>query len=713
MVPLPQMRLQPPFTAISDISKEENTFCIDRTVAEMPSKCIDEVNITNDDHIDTKCKWIVPYTLSHRKYPQKTKTITNNIKNDEKTSDHAVYDDNLSKTLSEICNDNSLSIKDTVVHCRNDDSDECGDKNDIHKLYSPHEDVKTECNKSESNDESSPLDDYFPNRAKLRITINSIENDGESLKALNMIKDEFNKLQLHEQQASELEQSEHSYLEGDLYANMELDEIENTKGEDYILSVPLKVEDKLYNLIRFGCDIDDKATTSKELEQNTDEFQLNKFQPHAVNCPNENTSFIALRQIYSNKPIQGLWDLFVKCNGDVDWAVDILIKEEENQNYFNHTEMQEFQNNDDTFQCDCSKNGTSERICDVNIPTGLQSVQNDNVSLPDSPKNRPLPQRRSKFMRNLKRDTNRNQESQQLIENCFTIADEHYSEHVQKIRKMRHNNLTMSSMPLINLTENNEPTVRKYSNAETQTDIIDSSDRSENQYDYDDDGDIEENDTDASMDSDDSDKKYYEKNRVVLKLGQMLIKQLIELFRNEATLTDLLPETLPNNMNVFFPRSLAKRIYLLYLESIYDHAEKQMLQQKDEEFARLLKIPKYSECKESPENVQEILDMELAWDIYKEHDNKDLQLTKKQNPDMATYLTQLKLFELFPDIPQETLLDIFAAHGNCYGDTVALLTSNSFMVNGKQKKMPTKTPEQLIEYANREKELVRTIIEII
>jgi len=73
--------------------------------------------------------------------------------------------------------------------------------------------------------------------------------------------------------------------------------------------------------------------------------------------------------------------------------------------------------------------------------------------------------------------------------------------------------------------------------------------------------------------------------------------------------------------------------------------------------------------------------MELAWTIYNSEKMAAKQAaelaTRKQPPnDIATHLTKMKLCETFPEIPTDTVLEIFAATGSNYGQTVEVLDSN-------------------------------------
>lgn len=54
----------------------------------------------------------------------------------------------------------------------------------------------------------------------------------------------------------------------------------------------------------------------------------NRLEKHAIGCAYENSAFAQIRQIYPTVSMDILWDLFRHCNGDPDWTMDILLKDE-------------------------------------------------------------------------------------------------------------------------------------------------------------------------------------------------------------------------------------------------------------------------------------------------------------------------------------------------------------------------------------------------
>ncbi|KRK05162.1 uncharacterized protein LOC6539337 [Drosophila yakuba] len=371
----------------------------------------------------------------------------------------------------------------------------------------------------------------------------------------------------------------------------------------------------------------------KEEPSKAEHYEAKLFQRHCLDCHNEPKGFALLRQMYPNKQLTGLWDLFVKCKADVDWAVDILLKEDELY-AVTGSEQIGFEETVDSeeaaqFQCDCDKAAEGQE----------SPISTSNCTSPTLPlsKTASKPQRQPRIKR---ASAPTNKELQIQIQNCFVLGDEQYSEHTRKIRDIRNGIL-------------DQPIVPKVPEASEEPEL-------EQQ---------EEEDPE-------------ENTLLEIDLGSALIEQLRAQFYTED---EMLPpeQELPAATKIFVPRQLAKQLYMLWMEAVFNQLEemRQQTMRDDEQFARLLKHPGYADCRESPSNVAELLDMELAWSIY----NSEQQAAKKaaelaarkQTPnDIATHLTKMKLCETFPDIPPDTVLEIFAATGSNYVQTVEVLDSN-------------------------------------
>lgn len=398
-------------------------------------------------------------------------------------------------------------------------------------------------------------------------------------------------------------------------------------------------ENTLLDLLRDG-----QTSTSVP---NTIDGPSEVLQRHSFNCPNEPAGFVALRQMYPNKQIIGLWDLYVKCNGDVDWAVDILLKEDElnsdTADYIGNDE------DDQPFQCAC--NALQEQV----IPLSTQSPLTNSIG-----KLVPKAQRQSRAKRNAPvsgANYSSNKELEMHVANCFVLSDDQYSEHTRKIRDIR-NGILDQPLPLADPA----PLV-----------VMPNED-----------------------DEDNEDNVLLE-----MELGESLVAQLRNNFQWEGEMLPVELELSPTK--VFMPRHVAKQLYMLWMESVHNRLEEQRQQKlrEDEQFARLLKHPKYAECSESPGNIEELLDMELAWSIYNSDKQAATQALREKPNDIATHLTKMKLCEKFPDIPKETVLEVFDATDHNYGKTVEVLDSNV------QSEL---TSAELYEQALRENEKVSHII---
>lgn len=348
-------------------------------------------------------------------------------------------------------------------------------------------------------------------------------------------------------------------------------------------------------------------------------------QRHSLNCPNEPAGFVSLRQIYPNKQINGLWDLYVKCNGDVDWAVDILLKEDElNADGADYTANVE---DDKQFQCACNR--LQEQTTTVMT---TQSSSSNSIG-----KFVPKPQRQPRAKRNggvSCANSSATKELQMHMENCFVLGDDQYSEHTRKIRDIRNGIL---DQPLPPLPVDTAPLV-------------------------------------IAQNEDDEDPE--DNVLLEMELGERLIEQLRNNFQWEGEMLPVELESSPTK--VFVPRQVAKQLYMVWMEAVHNQLEEQRQQKlrDDEQFARLLKHPKYAECSESPGNIDELLDMELAWSIYNSDKQAATQALREKPNDIATHLTKMKLCEKFPDIPKETVLEVFEATDHNYGKTVEVLDSN-------------------------------------
>lgn len=404
------------------------------------------------------------------------------------------------------------------------------------------------------------------------------------------------------------------------------------------------------------------------------------FERHSINCVNENANFVTLRQIYPNKRVSGLWDLFVKCKGDIDWAVDILLKEDELKSLQYDGDNIYESRDEEFFECLCNSLDTNNFD---NQPEPAPTDANkqfcyESMNSLLHPVNAKPQRQRSRISRFNQLANPALLEVKENIENCFVLGDDLYSEHLLKIRNIRCG--TKEASDSSNVVLDNNATLENH--------VVENDGCEDDEFDAE-----EDDESDVSQE-----------DMIEVLLGEHLVQQLVDTFKNESSPVEQISSNLPVNSKVFMPRSLAKQLYMLWMEAAFNHLEEQRLKlvKEDEDFARLLKNPKYAECKESPNNVQELLDMEYALKIYNLEKKEQLQdVDNNQIPtDLATHLTNLKLCETFPDIPRETLLDVLKTNNNDYKKTVAVLEGTM------QTNDVALTQDLLMECARREEVLV-------
>lgn len=354
---------------------------------------------------------------------------------------------------------------------------------------------------------------------------------------------------------------------------------------------------------------------------------------HQKDCYNENSSFAQIRQIYPSVPLAYLWDLFKNCNGDGDWTMDILLKEDTRVNNYIDESI-------DNFTCNCDGNRNNELIANILPPKTIQ--QNIEKSSPTHANAR---------LRREKAPKPNRDEMRRQIEGNFTISDEHYSEHTRKIRNIRLGLPVTATPPPIDAIDFNVA-------QSNETNCLAS---------------INNPPIDQQIESTDSD------DMLEVNLGIELISQLdtafgIDAFQREDILNDM-------KTTVFMPKMLAQQLYAIWMESLYNQLEEQRQRsiREDEEFARQInEQQKFSAQANSSgsagkSNIQDLIDMELAWAAYRKAQTDD----EWQGPhDLATKMTQTKLFDIFPNIAKDTLVEVLAANNNNYANAVGMLKQN-------------------------------------
>lgn len=416
----------------------------------------------------------------------------------------------------------------------------------------------------------------------------------------------------------------------------------------------------------------DLLREASNAEQNAEDQVAETLTKHEKDCPHENKSFQQIRIIYPFVPISLLWDLFEKCNGDGDWVMDILLKDEDFTNG-----VQKLESDDeiarDNFTCDCRtpQMPNLQEAAKV-IPVQIRS----DTEKPAAAANR-LPRRIERMINSTSDSSVRKH-----LEEQFIIGDEHYTDRLRKVRDFRRGTQATTSV---------EPP-----SVDTTAAPIDVEIRVKDMSPIDElNEDIGENGTEDMIEMD---------------LGIQLVCQLDSVFGANAMQSDNLKNI---KTNVFLPRSLGQQLYAIWMESLYhqiDEQRKEALKQ-DEQFAKELQekqkpLHLFAEPSGASRanNLRDIVDMQYTWTALKADQNEWKQTTPG---DLATKLTKAKLFEIFPNIKEETLVEVFAAHGNQFHSTVETLKDSLSTEMGQRIQVES---QQLVTQAQEEVQAVSSLI---
>lgn len=370
---------------------------------------------------------------------------------------------------------------------------------------------------------------------------------------------------------------------------------------------------QMYNLLKDG----EKTSTPKSGgATKSAKVQLVK---HEKGCKNENKSFQQIRQIYPNVPVSLLWDLFEKCGGDADWTMDILLNEGAVDGFEKLETEEAIQR--DNFVCNCRSSSVSLELQQAANAIPVQLLQ---VDKPPPPNIQQTERQRKEI-----NDRSCDIEIRKRIEEQFVISDEHYSDHTRKIRDFRRG-ISKPDVPM-EFDQQSSQVLNEETNTESE-------------------------------------------EMIQIDLGVELVCQLDSAFGTDIFKRDDLKDI---KTTVFMPRSLGQQLYAIWVESLYNQIEEQRQKsvKDDEDFAKELYIKeKYPQLLQDkpPDNIKDIMEMEIAWKAYK----ADINEWKKSTPqDLASKLTRTKLYEIFPNIDKATLLEVLAAHDHKFAKTVEVLNT--------------------------------------
>ncbi len=402
--------------------------------------------------------------------------------------------------------------------------------------------------------------------------------------------------------------------------------------------------------------VENKSSTDEEPKE---VVMLHK---HRKNCKNENDSFAQIRQIYPSVGLEILWDLFEKCEGDGDWTMDILLKEETRIGDYDGGSgggggQDRLKNN---FECDCDDGVVHNKKTVISIKN-----ESEIPSTNDTPTYQRPRRDRSTTINNKEQLA-----AKRMIEESFQIGDEHYSDHTRKIRNIRYG---VNSPAIVN---------------ESATNNVEGA---------------------SGVDIDETEPNEEDEELLEINLGMDLVCQLDSVFGVEAYQRDTLADM---KTNVFMPKSLAQQLYALWMESMYNQIEEQRKKsvKEDAEFARQLQsqqnYPGLYKHAKPPSDMKDIMEMEYAWAAYK----AEMDEWKVKTPqDLALQMTHDKLCNIFPNIDRDTLIEVLAAHNNKFSETVDVLKDT---LSGKAEDKILSEGRELFDEVRAEVEMTVSIRQI-
>lgn len=171
--------------------------------------------------------------------------------------------------------------------------------------------------------------------------------------------------------------------------------------------------------------IPDKRTLDKSTMTTNDDMMTTN--------ENEEKHFRDFRKLFKNIPKVALRDVFDKCCGDVNWAVDIVLggMADNQLQIMNNAAETSDDEKENTEQCACVADsnvepvtGDSPKVC-KNVERNIVKATRNSVIVP------------AKKMKVIPSESAAVAELKRQIEMNVVISDDHYSEQLQKIRKIR------------------------------------------------------------------------------------------------------------------------------------------------------------------------------------------------------------------------------------------------------------------------------------
>ncbi|CAG5028673.1 unnamed protein product [Parnassius apollo] len=376
-------------------------------------------------------------------------------------------------------------------------------------------------------------------------------------------------------------------------------------------------------------------------------------------CQNEEKHFRAFRKLFKNINKCDLRDIFDRCCGDVNWAVDIVLDGVANKQLL-------IQDEDDSSDIEEEISGQCECVAAYNVIPDVISAS----STKEDHTSEAVVENVTSTPRKVKKEVVITESSIQLkrqIEKNVVIADNHYSEHCLKIRKIRRGEASQAE---VNVCEN----VENSDNTQNFENVFPSTSKVGSEVNYLDTENVEHDNLNTESDDDDETGFDYVEKTVNIELGSHFVTQLDEFFGRRGM---IYPENIIPKINI--PLSILNEINALWMESLMDQLDKvtkqtQLMVLQDEEFARqlALKEEELALAGKEPEvpDFKEIMDLDFALSLYQ----KDVEEWRNKEPnDLAAKLTREKLYNLFPDISPNVLSELLMAYDNNFQATVEVL----------------------------------------
>ncbi|KRT85889.1 hypothetical protein AMK59_502 [Oryctes borbonicus] len=358
-----------------------------------------------------------------------------------------------------------------------------------------------------------------------------------------------------------------------------------------------------------------------------------------------------LMELFPGVPIDNLRDIYEKCRKDFHWTVDVISSTPMMCLPSNGSQTnQKKKESEDVTGSTLSPQVTSFTF-ELN-DWNLVPEKSDNIQEIDKDGSRKKQGGESEHQKKQdeEEEAKQQQKKQEVLElkkqleKTVTIGKEHYSDHVWQLKSAK------MGRPAV---ETEDPKPGTSDLVSMDADMIYISD-----------------DSSECSSNHDEDDENTDEDSVELTLGNELVQQLESMFGHLSPADNSKPV-------IQVPESLARQLHLLCLESMCRQIENQSdyissQLKEDEEFA--LKLQEAERASASGNNMNEIMDEELAMSLYK----KDIEQWKNLSPEtLALKLTKQKLHEAFPTIDQKLLDEVLVAHGNNYMQTIQAIMNST------------------------------------